>query len=190
MAMVRLHKQLAFVGLVVGTLTACQSVSITSLVKNVKETPKTELNALIYCSGTQNCEFERLNQVEIVNEKTQRLSKKAVEDGIVRLQRQSLKDANALYLSVPEGVHEVVIRFYPISRDKAETLHVIQKFNSKYRYTFQMYRDRSQNKASLLNVSAPDPLCVDLKREQKTIRRFCKPYNVLNGLGEFVEQKL
>jgi hypothetical protein len=187
--MVKVFRQLAVLWLVAGALTACQSVD-TSRVKNVKETPKTESNALIYCAGTVNCEFERWNQIEIVNEKNQRLSKKAVENGIVRLQTQSLKDANALYLSVPEGTHEVVIRFYPISRDKAETLHVIQKFNSKYRYTFKMYRNRNKNKGTLLNVSAPNPLCVDLLKEQKTIRRFCKPYNVLNGLGEFVEQKI
>ena len=31
---------------------------------------------------------------------------------------------------------------------------------------------------------------VELQQEQTTIRRFCKPYNVLNGLGEFVEQKI
>ncbi len=48
----------------------------------------------------------------------------------------------------------------------------------------------SRTKGSLLNVSAPDPLCVDLVQNSKTIRRFCKPYNVLNGLGEFVEQKI
>jgi len=53
-----------------------------------------------------------------------------------------------------------------------------------------MYRDRTRHQGSLLNVSAPDPLCVALQQDQKTIRRFCKPYNVLNGLGEFVEQKI
>jgi hypothetical protein len=53
-----------------------------------------------------------------------------------------------------------------------------------------MFRARSRHQGSLLNMSAPDPLCVDLKQNQRTIRRFCKPYNVLNGLGEFVEQKL
>jgi len=53
-----------------------------------------------------------------------------------------------------------------------------------------MFRDRSSRTGSLLNVSAPDPLCVDLQQEKRTIRRFCRPYNVLTGLGEFVEKKL
>ncbi len=57
-------------------------------------------------------------------------------------------------------------------------------------YTFKMYRERSKNRGSLLDKSAPDPLCVDLKQGAKTIRRFCRPYNVLTGLGEFVEKKL
>lgn len=187
--MLKIFRQCAVLGIVATALTACQSID-TARVKGVKETVQTQANALIYCAGTDNCEFERLDQIEIVNEKNQRLSKKAVQNGIVRLQTHSLKDSNALYLSVPEGQHELVIRFYPISREKAETLHVIQKFNAKYRYTFKMFRDRSKNKGSLLNVSAPDPLCVDLLKEQKTIRRFCKPYNVLNGLGEFAEQKI
>jgi len=30
---------------------------------------------------------------------------------------------------------------------------------------------------------------VDLLQEQKVIRRFCKPYNVINGIAEFVEKK-
>ena len=54
-----------------------------------------------------------------------------------------------------------------------------------------MYRKRNTtHSTSLLKASVPDPLCVDLKQEQKTIRRFCKPYDALTGLGEFVEQKL
>ncbi len=67
---------------------------------------------------------------------------------------------------------------------------MIHRFKPAERYTFRMFRARSRHQGSLLNMSAPDPLCVDLKQNQRTIRRFCKPYNVLNGLGEFVEQKL
>ena len=110
--MVKVFRQLAVLGLVVNALTACQSVS-TSQIKNVKETPRTETNALIYCAGTANCEFERWNQIEIVNAKNKHLSKKAVQNGIVRLQTQSLKDANALYLSVPQGTHVVSFVFIP-----------------------------------------------------------------------------
>lgn len=54
-----------------------------------------------------------------------------------------------------------------------------------------MYRDRSKHTGgSLLNVSAPEPLCVAMEEGQRTIRRFCRPFNAVTGLGEFVEQKV
>ena len=40
------------------------------------------------------------------------------------------------------------------------------------------------------NVSVPEPLCVELQEEKKTIRSFCRPYDVSTGLGEFVEKKI
>lgn len=185
----KLFGRFALLGAVAASLAACQSMD-TSRLKNVKETESTKKNALIYCTGTDDCEFERLDKILILNAENKRLGRGAVKAGILRLQTQSLRNSNPLYLSVPSGPHEVVIRFYPISRDKAERLHVIHKFNAHQRYTFKMYRNRSKQQGSLLNVSAPEPLCVDLIQERKTIRRFCKPYNVLNGLGEFTEKKL
>ena len=183
--MAKVLKQLAVLGMLTSVLAGCQSTAL----KGVKETEQTRLNALIYCSGTENCEFERMDQTIIVDSSHQQLSKQAIKQGLVRLQTPSLKDANALYLSVPAGQHELVVRFYPVSPQKAETLYVIHRFNPQQRYSLEMFRDRSKGRASLLDASAPDPLCVDLKQEQRTLRRFCKPYNVLNGLGEFVEQK-
>ena len=95
-----------------------------------------------------------------------------------------------VYLSIPAKQYEVVIRFYPISPDRAEMFHVIHEFKPNQSYTFKMYRDREKRSGSLLNVSAPEPLCVDLQPEQHTIRRFCRPYDVVTGLGEFVEKKI
>ena len=186
--MAKVYGQLAVLGLMVASLSACQSID-TVRIKHVKETKSTELNALIFCSGTEQCEFERLDQIHIVDAQSHRVSREAIQQGIVRLKEKSLNDANPLFLSVPTGPHELVIRFYPISTDRAETLHVFHNFTSQQHYTFKMYRDRTHHKGNLLNASAPDPLCVELQQEQTTIRRFCKPYNVLNGLGEFVEQK-
>ncbi|ENW87118.1 hypothetical protein ABFP25_03630 [Acinetobacter indicus] len=187
--MLKVFRRLAVLGGVATLLTACQTWD-TARLKQVKETQASQSNARIYCSGTEHCEFERLNRVMIMDAESQRLSREAIKQGLVRLQADSLRQPNPLYLSVPAKQHEVVIRFYPISRDQAETLHVIHQFKPRQTYTFKMYRDRSKHKGSLLNVSAPEPLCVDLLQNQKIIRRFCKPYNVLNGLGEFVEQKI
>jgi hypothetical protein len=177
-----------FLCLSVTLLSACQVVDDTRI-KKIKETSTTKNNALIYCSGTMNCEFERFNDLQIVDRNTRKLDQRAIKQGIVRLNAKSLNDPKALYLSVPPGLHEVVVRFYPVSEKKAESLHVIHMFESEKKYTFVMFRDRSIGKKSLLSASAPEPLCVDLFQDQKLIRRFCKPYNVLNGLGEFIEHK-
>jgi hypothetical protein len=187
--MTKVYGQLVVLGLVLASLSACQSLD-KKRINNVKETESTKLNALIFCTGTEQCEFERFDQMPIVDAQSHRVSREAIDQGIVRLQPKLLAEPNSLFLSVPAGQHEVVIRFYPISKDRAETLHVFHKFNAQKHYTFKMYRDRTRHQGSLLNVSAPDPLCVELQQNQKTIRRFCKPYNALNGLGEFVEQKI
>jgi hypothetical protein len=176
-------------GVVALSLAACQSFD-TARLKKIKETENTHLNAMIFCSGTERCEFERADAIQIMNESNKRIDKSAMNQGIVRLNGQSLKEANPLYLSVPAKQHEVVIRFYPVSINRAEKLHVIHHFKPMQTYTFNMYRSRSGIAGSLLEVSAPEPLCVDLIEGKKTIRRFCKPYNALTGLGEFVEQKI
>lgn len=186
--MAKVFERFAVIGLIATAFAGCQSVD-TARIKNVKETAQSRNHALIHCSGTTDCEFERFDRIPVVDSKSHRIDKLAVNEGIVRLKAKSLNDANPIYLSVPAGQHEVVIRFYPISKDKAETLHLIHRFNAKTEYTLHMFRERSKNRGSLLNASAPEPLCVDLKQEHRTIRRFCKPYNVLNGLGEFVEKK-
>lgn len=186
--MAKVLKKLAIsIGMII-LVSGCQSFSALEL-KHLKETELTKNNALIFCEGTQHCEFERLGAVRIVNENNHRLEKEAIRQGIVRLKKASPKESDVVYLSVPAAQHELVVRFYPISRNKAETLHLIHKFVAQKKYHLVMFRDRSKNVGSLLTTSSPDPLCVDLQQDLKTIRRFCKPYNVLNGLGEFVEQK-
>ena len=186
----KLLGRFALLGALTAALAACQSIATVQL-KNVKETESSKNNAQIYCAGTEDCAFERYDQVRLLDISKQQLDKSAIKSGLLRLkQGKTLKDPNALYLSSPAGQHELVIRFYPISQDKAESLHVIHKFKARQRYTFKMYRNRSKQPSSLLNASAPEPLCVDLVQEQKIIRRFCKPYNVLNGLGEFIEKKI
>ena len=181
-------KRLVFLGILGSMVSGCQSVDRAKLQK-IKETDQSRRHALIYCSGTLDCQFERVDDTLIVESKNARVDSQAIKSGVVRLNAKSLKDPHALYLSVPAGIHEVVVRYYPVSHSKAETIHVIHRFDKAKRYQLVMFRDRSNTGKSLLDVSAPDPLCVDLKQDHKTIRRFCKAYNALNGLGEFVEQK-
>jgi len=115
--MVTSYGRIALLALI-GTLTACQSMN-TASIKRIHETPASKNNAQIYCTGTVNCEFERLNKIKIVNADNHRVSRDAIREQIVRLKRDDLNDANSLFLSVPAGQHELVIRFYPVSADRA-----------------------------------------------------------------------
>ena len=174
------------------TLTACQnSTNMVDQVRIAQNTVGNKAeNATLYCSGVENCEFERINDIAVIDAKSHRISQQAMEQGIVRLHGSVFSRKQQIYLNVPAKQYEVVIRFYPISPDRAETFHVIHAFKSNQRYTFKMYRDRAHQSGSLLKVSVPEPLCVDLLQEQRTIRRFCRPFDVSTGLGEFVEKKI
>lgn len=175
------------------TLTACQnSTNMIDQVRIAQNTVGNKAeNATLYCSGVENCEFERINDIAVIDAKSHRISQQAMERGIVRLHGSVFSRKQQVYLNVPAKQYEVVIRFYPISPDRAETFHVIHAFKPHQSYTFKMYRDRAyRSSGSLLNVSIPEPLCVDLQQEQHTIRRFCRPYDVSTGLGEFVEKKI
>jgi hypothetical protein len=176
----------------VTTLTACQNaLNVVDQVRIAQNTLESKAdNTTLYCSGVENCEFERIGDIDVIDAKTHRISQKAMERGIVRLHGSVFSRKQQVYLSVPAKQYEVVIRFYPISPDRSETFHVIHAFKPHVRYTFKMYRDRTRRSGSLLNVSVPDPLCVDLQQEQHTIRRFCRPFDVSTGLGEFVEKKV
>ena len=174
-------------------LSACQSTNTVVDTLRIEQAGigNTRANASIYCAGVKHCEFERLNTTPIMDANSHRVSSESLEQGIVRLQGSVFSSHNVMYLSVPADQYELVIRFYPISPDRAETFHVIHQFKSNQHYTFKMYRDRSKHTGgSLLNVSAPEPLCVAMEEGQRTIRRFCRPFNAVTGLGEFVEQKV
>lgn len=157
-------------------------------IKQLNQAPH-EQNVMIYCAGVEHCDFERLNDIAVIDPVTHRINPQAISKGIVRL-HGSVFNPQSVYLSVPAKEYELVIRYYPISRDRAEVFHVIHDFKPHHRYTLRMYRQRSQQSNSLLNASMPDPLCVVLEQDEKAIRRFCRPYNAVTGLGEFVEKKL
>ena len=65
--MTKVYGQLAVLGLMAASLSACQSID-TVRIKHVKETESSKTNALIYCAGTANCEFERLNKIQIIDQ--------------------------------------------------------------------------------------------------------------------------
>ena len=128
--MTKVFGQCVIAGLLFSTLSACQWVD-SARIKQVEYAESPSSNALIYCSGTHNCEFERLGDIFIVDARTHRVNSEAIDKGLVRLQAKTLNQPNALYLSAPAKQQELVIRFYPISVGEYENW---VKMQGKNRY--------------------------------------------------------
>lgn len=98
-------------------LAACQSIDTMKL-KHAKASTESKNNVLIYCTGTADCQFERFNQTIIVHADNGRIGAEALKQKLVRLQAKNLNQANPVYLSVPAGQHELVVRFIQSVRIK------------------------------------------------------------------------
>lgn len=173
-------------------LSACQSTQMVDMakIKLAERNHKSQNTVSVYCTGAEHCEFARLNELVITEEDGQRVNRKAIKKGYLKLTGESL-DQNGVYLTIPPQQYEMVVRFYPITKQHAEVFHVIHNFQENQKYTFKMYRQRPvQGAGSLLNVSAPTPLCVAMIQDKRIIRRFCRPHNAVTGVSEFVEQKI
>ena len=78
--------------------------------------------------------------------------------------------------------------FYPVTLDRAEQFVLIHEFKAGHQYNLHLFRDRNVHASSVLNMAAPDPLCIEVLENQQQIRRFCRPFDPQTGLGEFIEQ--
>lgn len=180
------------IGLLSVLLSACQSTHFALdrlLIKQAEKRPNTNNKVKLYCMGAKSCEFSRIDQLEIVNDQSKRVNPDAIQKGYVHLTGNSRSQSD-LYLTIPAQQHEVVVRFYPISNKHAEVFHIIHHFKANKNYHFTMYRQQGNKSGSLLNVSAPTPLCVEVREEQKLVRRFCRPHDAATGISEFVEEKI
>ena len=192
---------------VVATLSACQHVPEAMHqpepnkplhVKQIKLAHDLSKESLVslHCSGGAGCEFAKLNNMVIVEESTKQPSAEALKATVVRYEYK-LADSmpnTQYYIAMRPGTHEVKVRFYPITWDRAETFTLIHAFAANRDYSLNMFRERAKVSASsggsLLSVATPDPLCIQLLENEKIVRRFCRPFNPTTGLGEFVEQKI
>ena len=105
------------------TLTACQNApTVVDRFELSQTTLENKVNnATLYCSGVENCEFERINDIVVMDAKSHIVSVNAGNGtwhhppgwfGFYRKQQ--------VYLNIPAKQYEVVIRFYPISPDRAK----------------------------------------------------------------------
>lgn len=174
-------------------LVGCQTASkMTSMVDTYKILQKKDENqtALLSCSASIACYFARVDDIAVLDEKSKRPMRKAIEQGILRLEGSIFATEHQYALSLIPDRHEVMVWFHPVSEERSEQFHLIHNFKADYQYKLVMYRKRSQGNGSLLQMAAPGELCVDLLQDEIAIRRFCRPYNVMTGQGEFVEKRV
>lgn len=174
-------------------LAGCQSVSTVS---NALDTYKILQNkdenrtASLSCSASVACSFARVDDIIVIDEETNRPTKKSIQQGLLRLEGSIFATQHQYSLSLVPQQHEIMVRFYPVSQERAEQFHLIHKFKAGHQYELQMYRQKTNGNGSLLQMATPGNLCVDLLENETTIRRFCRTHNVVSGKGEFVETRI
>lgn len=160
---------------------ACQSLKTQPVRSGASEVS-------LSCEGTP-CHFLRANDVQIYDAQQPKVFEEALRLGIVKQTGHWWQKNREMFLNLPSGSHEVVVKVYPISPLKAEAFHLIHRFDAHQRYRLVFYRQSrdTQKAKSLLESSAPMPLCVDLRQDEKTLRSFCRRADVVTGFGEFKE---
>ncbi len=186
--------------LVVTALTGCQSLSkhqeeahpdmdFQPLV--LSQAPKQNLVEL-HCAGGITCEFAQVNGINVIDSATKRPTDEAVKASMIRYEDNGLSPSSdtQYFIAMQAGLAEVSVRFFPVTADRAETFVLIHNFRPDKVYKFNLFRQRAVNSGSLLSIATPSPICIDLLENTKVSRRFCRPFEPMTGLGEFVEQKL
>ena len=174
-------------------LAGCQATSkVSSAVDTYRilQNKGEDQTALLSCSASVACYFARVDDVAILDEKTKKPTKAAIDHGLVRIKGSLFTSHHEYALSLVPDRHEIMVWFHPVSQDRAEQFHLIHTFKAGYQYTLSMYRQKSQGNGSLLQMATPGELCVDLLENELPSRRFCRTYNVLTGQGEFVEKQI
>ena len=178
-------------GMMVVCLAACQnSAQVVDGYKILQSVVESKGVTKLSCGAKLGCDFERIDDVAVIDEETKRPTATAIEQGLVRIEGSVFSPTHEYALSITEGDHEIAVRFYPVSVERAERFHLIHNFQAKHRYQLQMYRQRDEVGQSLLSVATPGKLCVDLLQDQIALRRFCRDHDVMTGLGEFIEQDI
>ena len=182
----------AFLGCGLLFLTACQSSpTLTKVVDTYKvlQNTKQEESVYISCAASIACNFSRVNDVRLIDDKY-RPTQDALSQGLLRLEGSVFALQNQYALSLWKGQHEIEVKFYPVSSERVETFHIIHNFEAGSQYKLVMYRQRGVGTGSLMQVAAPGALCVDLSKDEALQRRFCRNFDAMTGLGEFVEKKV
>lgn len=155
----------------------------------LEQAPTQEL-VEVHCAGGVSCEFARVNEVNVIDTQTRKPTDEARRASMVRYEANSMSGEAQYFVAVQPGVTEVSVRFFPVTMDRAENFVLIHNFRTDRVYKLNLFRQRAVSSGSLLSLATPSPLCIDLLEDDKVARRFCRPFEPMTGLGEFVEQKV
>lgn len=195
-----------FISLALGlsVMTGCQSFPKLFAVKPKANSQVVELQPIalgsksksslaeLHCSGGISCEFAQVNGMDIIDPVTRRPAPDALKTSMIRYEEEGLTELNhaQYYIAMQPGQNQVSVRFYPVTQDRAESFTFIHNFHAAKKYQVKLFRQRNSSSGSLLSIATPGALCVDLLENDKVNRRFCRPFDPLTGLGEFVEQRI
>ena len=165
----------------------------------------------IVCVGTYHCEITQIDQTLLIAPNTHMpvntsivaklntatapevmpplVNQKSVK--LVPLSASGMKGLTNYYARVKPAKREVHISFYPENNlDYVERFALIHDFMQPGTYQIRGYRKNlPQATGSLLDSASPEPLCVELLKENTVVRRFCKQLDTKRQ-GEFVETKI
>lgn len=144
----------------------------------------------VHCAGGVSCEFARVNDVNVIDSQTRKPTDEARRASMVRYESNSMSGDAQYFVAVQPGLTEVSVRFFPVTLERAESFVLIHNFRADRVYKLNLFRQRAVSSGSLLSLATPSPLCIDLLEDDKVARRFCRPFEPMTGLGEFVEQKV
>lgn len=160
----------------------------------------------IACFGTYHCEITRIDNTMIVSPDTHlpvnnSMLVEAPKSGdvtplsdsrsvkIVPLAKSGTDGLINYYARVKPVKREVLVNFYPQDNlDYVERFAIIHEF-VEGSYQLRAYQKKpKQDSGSLLENASPNPLCIELVQDGKTVRRFCKQDDAEHQ-GEFVETR-
>lgn len=110
---------------------------------------------------------------------------------VVPLTASGMPNLINYYARIKPIKREVHVNFYPENNvDYIERFALIDEFKEPGTYLLRAYRQKSsKDNGSLLNAASPEPLCIDLLKDNLLQRRFCKQADS-ERQGEFVETSL
>ncbi|WP_350558988.1 hypothetical protein [Psychrobacter sp. CAL346-MNA-CIBAN-0220] len=147
---------------------------------------------LVSMSSADGIPYAKLNQREQTQMQVDMIplvNNKSVK--IVPLSASGMHGLTNYYVRVKPIKREIHINFYPENNiDYVERFAMIDEFKESGTYLLRAYRQKSpRDNGSLLEAASPEPLCIDLLKDNLLQRRFCKELDTANQ-GEFVEASM